>query len=85
MEPSAGGLQVTVTLPNLLVGTVGGGTTLPSQAAALDVLGLRGPGHAPALAEVAAALCLCGELSLTAAVANGRYAVAHRRRARGRR
>lgn len=84
MEPSAIGMKVTVTLPNLLVGTVGGGTGLPSQSAALDVMGLRGTGHGPALAEVAAALCLCGELSLTAAVAGGQFGAAHRRLARGR-
>lgn len=84
MEPSALGLKVTVTLPNLLVGTVGGGTGLPSQAAALELMGLRGSGKALALAEVAAALCLCGELSLTAAVAGGQFGAAHRRLARGR-
>lgn len=85
MEATGCGLLVTVTLPNLMLGTVGGGTELPSQAAALDVLGLRGAGHAGALAEVAAALCLCGELSLTAAVAGGQFGVAHERLARGRR
>lgn len=85
MEPSDIGLKVTVTLPNLFVGTVGGGTGLPSQAAALDVMGLRGTGHAPALAEIAGALCLCGELSLTAAVAGGQFGSAHKRLARGRR
>jgi hydroxymethylglutaryl-CoA reductase (NADPH) len=84
MEASAIGLKVTVKLPNLLVGTVGGGTGLPSQAAALDVMGLRGTGHAHALAEIAAALCLCGEISLTAAVAAGQFGSAHRRLARGR-
>jgi len=84
MEASATGLKVTVTLPNLLVGTVGGGTGLPSQSAALDVMGLRGAGKAPAMAEVAAALCLCGELSLTAAVAGGQFGSAHKRLARGR-
>jgi len=83
MERSDTGLLVTVTLPNLILGTVGGGTQLPSQAAGLDVLGLKGSGHAPALAEVAAALCLCGELSLTAAVAGGQFGSAHKRLARG--
>ncbi|WP_299483805.1 hydroxymethylglutaryl-CoA reductase [uncultured Roseibium sp.] len=83
MERSETGLLVTVTLPNLILGTVGGGTQLPSQAAGLDILGLRGTGKAPALAEVAAALCLCGELSLTAAVAGGQFGSAHKRLARG--
>ena len=83
MEATPTGLLVTVTLPNLLVGTIGGGTGLPSQAASLEILGLKGPGHAAALAEVAAALCLCGELSLTAAVASGQFGAAHKRLARG--
>jgi len=83
MEQSEAGLLVTVTLPNLILGTVGGGTGLPSQAAGLDILGLKGAGHAPALSEVAAALCLCGELSLTAAVAGGQFGSAHKRLARG--
>ena len=39
-----GGLYAAVTLPNLIVGTVGGGTRLPSQKACLDILGLAGPG-----------------------------------------
>ena len=82
MEASETGLLVSVTLPNLMVGTVGGGTHLPSQAAGLDIHGQRGNGKAAALAEVAAALCLCGELSLTAAVAGGQFCAAHRRLAR---
>lgn len=85
MEETERGLLVTVTMPNLLVGTVGGGTRLASQAAALDILGLRGEGKAAALAEVASALCLCGELSLTAAVAGGQFGSAHKRLARGKR
>lgn len=35
-------LHVTVTLPSLEVGTVGGGTSLPPQAAALSMLGVKG-------------------------------------------
>lgn len=84
MERRADGLFASVTLPNLLVGTVGGGTGLPSQSACLELMGLRGAGHADALAEVAAALCLCGELSIVAAMAAGDFAGAHERLARQR-
>jgi hydroxymethylglutaryl-CoA reductase (NADPH) len=77
-----GSLHVAVTLPNLIVGSVGGGTGLPSQQAALRLLGLAGTGHARALAEVAAALCLAGELSLVGAIAAGHFARAHARLAR---
>ncbi|MEF1282355.1 3-hydroxy-3-methylglutaryl-CoA reductase, partial [Vibrio fortis] len=49
-----GGLYASVTLPNLMLGTVGGGTGLPSQKACLDLLGLHGNGKSQALAEVCA-------------------------------
>ena len=78
-----GSLYATVTLPNLIVGTVGGGTSLPSQAACLDILGLRGSGHAGALAEVAAALALAGELSIIGALSANEFGRAHQKRARG--
>lgn len=84
MEDHDGALFVSVTLPNLLVGTVGGGTGLPSQAAGLRILGLQGAGKRAALAEVAAALCLCGEISIVAAMASGDFARAHQRYARQR-
>lgn len=80
-----GGLYAAVTLPNLIVGTVGGGTGLPTQRACLDILGLAGAGHARAFAEVAAAVALAGELSITGALAAGHFAGAHHRLARGRR
>ncbi len=81
---SEGELYAAVTLPNLIVGTVGGGTKLPSQHACLDVLGLAGAGHARAFAEVCAALALAGELSIIAAITAGHFSGAHEKRARGR-
>ena len=83
MEAGAdGSLYVAVTLPNLIVGTVGGGTSLPSQRACLEVLGLAGAGHARAFAELAAALALAGELSIVGSIAAGDFAAAHQRLAR---
>lgn len=79
-----GSLYASVTLPNLIVGTVGGGTGLPSQRACLELLGLAGAGNARALAEVCAALALAGELSIIGALAAGDFTRAHRRLARGR-
>jgi hydroxymethylglutaryl-CoA reductase (NADPH) len=78
----SGDLYVAVTLPNLIVGTVGGGTGLPSQQACLDILGLAGPGHARALAEVTACLCLAGEISIVGAICAGEFTRAHARLAR---
>lgn len=77
-----GDLYTAVTLPNIIVGSVGGGTKLPSQRACLELLGLAGPGHAQALAEVCAGLCLAGEISLTAALCAGDFTRAHAQLAR---
>jgi hydroxymethylglutaryl-CoA reductase (NADPH) len=82
---ASGELYASVTLPNLIVGTVGGGTGLPSQQACLRIMGLAGPGKAKALAEVCAGLCLAGELSIMGALCAGDFARAHRCLARGRR
>jgi hydroxymethylglutaryl-CoA reductase (NADPH) len=84
MEAHPDGLFCSVTLPNIIVGTVGGGTALPTQAACLDLMGLRGAGHANALAEVVAATCLCGELSIVAAMSAGHFTAAHHSLARTR-
>ena len=84
LEVTVGGaLYASVTLPSLPVGTVGGGTGLPSQQACLNILGLAGPGHANAFAEVCAALALAGELSIAGAMTAGEVSEAHRRLARG--
>lgn len=77
-----GGLYASVTLPNMIVGTVGGGTGLPTQRACLEMMGLAGAGHARAFAEVAAAVALAGELSITGALAAGHFTDAHQRLAR---
>jgi hydroxymethylglutaryl-CoA reductase (NADPH) len=83
-EPTEdGGLYVSVTLPNVIVGTVGGGTRLPSQHACLEILGLAGADCARAFAELTAALALAGELSITAALTAGQFTEAHHRLARG--
>jgi hydroxymethylglutaryl-CoA reductase (NADPH) len=78
-----GALYASVTLPSLPVGTIGGGTGLPSQKACLDILGLAGPGHANAFAELCAALALAGELSIAGALVAGEFCEAHQSRARG--
>ena len=77
-----GALYASAMLPNIVVGTVGGGTALPSQRVCLDILDLPSEGGARALAELCAALCLAGELSLSAAMCAGNFARAHRVMAR---
>jgi len=77
-----GDLYCSVSLPGLMLATVGGGTGLPSQKACLDILGLHGPGKAQALAEVAAVLCLAGEISIVGAICAGEFTRAHQQMAR---
>lgn len=77
-----GHLYAAVTLPNLTVGTVGGGTGLPSQQACLELMNLAGAGNARAFAEVTAGLMLAGELSIIGALSAGHFVGAHQRLAR---
>ena len=79
---SEGDLYLSVSLSSLEVGTVGGGTKLPTQAEALDILGIRGGGDPPgsnadAFAEYIAAGALAGELSLLSALASRHLSSAH--------
>ncbi|MCB9262923.1 MAG: hydroxymethylglutaryl-CoA reductase [Flavobacteriales bacterium] len=70
-------LYVSVTLPNLIVGTVGGGTKFSSQQNCLQMMDCSGQGKARKLAEIAGALLLCGELSIASALAEGHFTSAH--------
>jgi len=72
-----GDLYVSAYLPNLLVGTVGGGTALPSSRACLEMIGCYGSGKAKKFAEIVVATLLAGEISICAAINNGTYVQAH--------
>jgi hydroxymethylglutaryl-CoA reductase (NADPH) len=78
-----GNLQISVSMPSIEVGTLGGGTILEPQGAMLDLLGVRGshptnPGdHARKLARIVAAGVLAGELSLCSALAAGHLVQSH--------
>lgn len=60
-------LHITVTLPCLEIGIIGGGTTLPSQKAGLDILNIN---NSIEFAKVIAGTVMAGELSLLAALTN---------------
>jgi hydroxymethylglutaryl-CoA reductase (NADPH) len=64
-----GGLHATIRFPGLEVGTVGGGTTLPSARDWLGSLGCAGPGKVYRFAQVVAAAALALEISASAAMA----------------
>ncbi len=66
-----------ITLPALIVATVGGGTGLPTQRECLQLLGCAGPGRVQAFAEICAAVVLAGEVSLASAVLAGDWVSSH--------
>lgn len=75
-----GSLRISVTMPCIEVGVIGGGTRLPAQAALISSLthtvfpeGKRAEG----LARIIAATVLAGELSLLAALSTGSLVAAH--------
>ncbi|PUZ77330.1 hypothetical protein GQ55_1G362900 [Panicum hallii var. hallii] len=76
-------LHISVTMPSIEVGTIGGGTCLTSQASCLNLLGVRGPNrdspgaNAKLLATIVAGSVLAGELSLLAALAAGQLVKSH--------
>lgn len=73
-----GDLYCSVTLPNLIVGTVGGGTSLPTQRECLELMDCYGVGNARKFAEICGALVLAGELSIAAALSAGHFSSAHK-------
>lgn len=79
-----GDLYASVTLPSLLVGTVGGGTAQGTAAECLDLLGCRGSGRANRFAEILAATVLAGDLSLMASFCAHEFVGAHERLGRNR-
>lgn len=79
-------LHVSVTMPSIEVGTVGGGTHLPAQAGCLDIAGVRGAAKGPEsspgdnarkLASIVGSAVLAGELSLMAALAANHLVRSH--------
>lgn len=76
-------LHISVSMPSIEVGTVGGGTQLASQSACLNLLGVKGAdrecagGNARLLATIVAGSVLAGELSLMSAIAAGQLVKSH--------
>ncbi|XP_072036801.1 uncharacterized protein [Amphiura filiformis] len=62
-----GYVDVELKMPSLAIGTVGGGTALPTQSQCLAMVGCQGePNSSRKLAEIIASVCLGAELSLLA-------------------
>jgi hydroxymethylglutaryl-CoA reductase (NADPH) len=85
-EISGENLSVNIYLPDLMIGTVGGGTSLATQVEALSILGIKGGNNgksAEKLAEIIGGTVLAGEISLLASLAEGSLVKAHKELGRG--
>jgi len=76
-------LYISVTLPSIQVGTVGGGTNIETQKECLKLLGVNGGSQKPGenamkLAEVTGVAVLAGELSLIGALTAKHLGKAHK-------
>ncbi len=77
-------LYLSVTLTSLEVGTVGGGTGLPTQKESLSIMKAQGSGNPPGsnssrLAEIIASAVMAGELNLLCALATRELGKAHQK------
>ncbi len=84
VEKNSNGVNFSVTLPDLHVGTVGGGTGLKTQKECLNILGVAGPGNpvgsnSKKLAEIIATAVLAGEISLLGALCSKDLARVHQK------
>ncbi len=77
-----GDLYISLTIPSLIVATVGGGTKLPTARECLEIMGCYGSGKVKKFAEIVAGVALAGELSLGAAISSLDWVAAHERYAR---
>lgn len=79
-----GGIEAQLDMPTLTIGTVGGGTGLPTQTQCLELMQCTGSKSNYRMAEIIASVCLAGDLSLAAAVATWQHAGAHEKLGRNR-
>ena len=70
-------LYLSITLPTLIVGTVGGGTGLPTQQEALRIMDCAGLDRVHKFAEIVAGTVLAGEISLAAAISSLDWVSSH--------
>lgn len=78
-----GDLYVTLKLPNLIIGTVGGGTRLKTQREALEIMQCYGENKAIKFSEIVAATLLGGEISILAALTSDAFVNAHIKKRNG--
>ena len=83
-EGEGGGVEASITFPSLLVGSVGGGTALPTQQEGLAMIGCQGHGKVRKLAEIVASFALALDISTTTAIVAGKFATGHDKLGRNR-
>ena len=77
-ENDNGDLYFSITLPDLPVATVGGGTRMETAIESLNIMDCKGSGKVEKFASIIAGIVLAGELSLVGALAAGHLARAHK-------
>ncbi len=70
-------LEFTVTLPTLIIGTVGAGTGLPACKAAFSIMDCHGKGKTKKLAEIIASVVLAGEIGCASALCASEFIQSH--------
>ena len=84
IEKTDHGVYTSMHLPALIIGTVGGGSSLPAQAECLKIMGCYGQNKVARLAEIIAGYCLALDLSTISALVGGTFVKAHERLGRNR-
>ncbi len=82
-EEMDGDLYFSVTLPDVPLATIGGGTRLETAKESLEIMDTYGTGKVKKFAEIVVGIVLAGELSLMGALASGHLARAHKELGRG--
>jgi len=77
-------LEISITLPTLVIGTVGAGTNLPAFKAALSLIDCFGPGKVKKLAEIMGAVILAGEIGCASAMCAFEFVQAHEKMGKNR-
>jgi hydroxymethylglutaryl-CoA reductase (NADPH) len=77
---AAGGFRVSLRLPGIIIGTVGGGTMSGTAKECLELLGCSGSNKSLKFAEIIGATLLAGEVAIGAAIASNTFIKAHIRR-----
>lgn len=77
LEEKQDGIDFMLKLTNLVIGSIGGGTHVPKQKEALELMGCYGKGNVNRFASLISGFALSLEISTFAAIVSGAFAKAH--------